>query len=76
MRRGPWQRFLILDLLNLPDVIVSTTPSASNSIHSEVELQNFREADLSTSASNELFISIPHKNADTTIAGPLRVWVE
>lgn len=73
---GPWQRFLIADLLGLPDVTASTTPDSVNAVHTEVELQNFRELDIGTSASGEMFASIPHKNASTTITGPLRVQVE
>ena len=72
---GPWQRFLISDLLGLPDITTTTTPDAENAVHTEVELQNFRELDIGTSTSGEMFASIPHKNANTTIAGPLRVWV-
>ena len=72
---GPWQRFLISDLLGLPDITAATTPDAENAVHTEVELQNFREMDLGTSTAREIFVSVPHKNTNSTISGPLRVWV-
>ena len=72
---GPWQRFLISDFLGLVDVTTTTTPSFANSIHSEVELQIFREIAIGTTSSGEMLVSIPHKNAVSTITGPLRVMV-
>ena len=72
---GPWQRFLISDFLGLVDVTTTTAPSSSNSIHSEVELQIFREIAIGTTSSGEMLVSIPHKNAVSTITGPLRVMV-
>ena len=72
---GPWLRLLITDLLGLVDVTLATVPNTSNSIHSEVEVQNFREIDIGTTASGEMVVSIPHKNAGGVIAGPLRVMV-
>ena len=51
------------DLLGLADVTTATTPTTANSIHSEVEIQNFREVDIGTTASGEMLVSIPHKNA-------------
>ena len=72
---GPWLRILISDLLGLPDITLSTTPTAQNAIHSEIELQNSRELDVGTTAAGLMLVSIPHKNADSTIAGDLRVRV-
>ena len=72
---GPWLRLLIADLLGLADITTATTPTTANSIHSEVEIQNFREVDIGTTASGEMLVSIPHKNANSTITGPLRVRV-
>ena len=72
---GPWLRLLIADLLGLADITTATTPTTANAIHSEVEIQNFRELDLGTAASGEILVSLPHKNAGSTITGPLRVMV-
>ena len=74
---GPWERVLIQDLIDLPDVWAGGLRTDANAMEfGDVQAQNFRNLEIGAASDRVVMITITSLNQDVTIAGPLRFKVD